>query len=154
MNSKPLQLSPLKNNDMLLLHCYMLKGDFPDVPKDYEDALPYFEETTNFGVFKEGQLIAGLLLGDITSESAFLDVVAAPSAKGYWATPHILSQVYDFIFNKLKLDFIWVQPQSSTALKAALTAGFVFATPFDAEEDILILTKRNLPKRFRNKLEK
>lgn len=44
---------------------------------------------------------------------------------------------------------MWVQPEHKTALKAALQAGFMPATPLDVAKPVLVMTPGLLPKKFR-----
>ena len=127
------------------LHRLMVLQDFPGVPDTYEEAVPYLEGVRSYGLFNDNwSLKAGFVFGDVTERSAYFDVVCAPKNNGRWATPKVIRRLYDIAFRQMGLLYIWCQPQNPTALKAALQAGFVYATQTDVPEPVLVLTRQTI----------
>lgn len=146
-------LRELQQNELQQLHHMMVERGFPNVPTDFLQADEALEETLNYGLFTaQGQLEAGFIFGDITEDSAFFDVVCSAKYQGRWATKKSLKALYNVAFSQLGLDFIWVQPHNPEALKAALQAGFVFATSSSKKSPVLVLTARHIRHKF-NKID-
>lgn len=140
----------LQQHHLPELYRLMVVQNFPDVPESFSEAEAFFATAYAFGAFEKNELRAGFLFGDITTQAAFLDVVCAPNFHGRWATKGTLKQLYRVAFLEMELDYVWVQPQNKKALKAALTAGFVFATDVNASEPVLILTRHGVHKKLRD----
>ena len=136
-----LEVRALQEHHLPELYRLMVVQNFPDVPESFGEAEAFFATAYAFGAFSENTLRAGFLFGDVTTNSAFLDVVCAPNFHGRWATKGTLKQVYRLAFLEMALDYIWVQPKNKRALKTCLRAGFVPSTQLDAPEPVLILTR-------------
>jgi len=141
-----LEVRALQEHHLPELYRLMVVQNFPDVPDSFAEAEAFFATAYAFGAFSDNALCAGFLFGDITTTSAFLDVVCAPCFHGRWATKGTLKQLYRLAFLDMGLDYIWVQPKNKRALKTCLRAGFVATTHLEAEEPVLILTRRAIAK--------
>ncbi|MFZ2619772.1 MAG: hypothetical protein WAX89_02770 [Alphaproteobacteria bacterium] len=138
--NQPVELRKLPQSHWPALHRLMLQQAFPAVPEDYDEAEPYLRAVHTYGAFGENGLQAAFLFGERTEESAFLDVVCAPTAHGRWASRKLLRQLGEMAFGLWGLRFLWAETHSAPALKAALQAGFQPTTPLDGESVVLILT--------------
>lgn len=135
-----------------VLYRMMVQQKFPDVPPAYEEAKPYFEGAHVFGVRNGSDLLAGLVLGKDEDGVSFLDVVCAPAQHGKWASRHVVAELCRAAFTGMGLRCVWIQVRNKAALKSALQAGFVPATPLDCEAPVLALTP-NLASRWLNEKE-
>lgn len=133
------------------LYRLMVVRGFPDVPPKFVDAVPFFEKVKMYGVMEGSELAAGFVFGPVEDGVAYFDVVCAAKLKGKWATPTVLRELFRLAFKTMKLRCVWVQPEGKVALKAALQAGFVAATPLDAAKPVLVMTPGLLPERFKRK---
>jgi hypothetical protein len=145
-------LKEVAPRDMPAVFAMMQEQHFPHVPDSYEGALEVLSEAELWGVYQENELQAVILFGDMTSTSAFVDVVCRKEAQGKWATPRVMRQLYDYAFRSCQLDFLWCQPHNTVALTAALKAGFVLANSGETPP-VLILTRQRLRQRFKKYLE-
>lgn len=141
-----LEVRALQEHHLPELYRLMVVQNFPDVPESFGEAEAFFATAYAFGAFSENELRAGFLFGDVTLDSAFLDVVCAPNFHGKWATKGTLKQLHRIAFLEMDLDYIWVQPQNKRALKTCLQAGFVPTTHLEADEPVLILTRHAVAK--------
>jgi len=130
----------------------MVARNFPHVPPKYEEAVPYLARAKVFGQMDGSEVRTAFVFGPPDEGVAFFDVVCAASEQGKWATPGVLRQLFGLAFEALELRCVWVQPQGRKALKAALAAGFVPATPLDAEAPVLVMTPGLLPRKLRPQL--
>lgn len=131
------------------LYRLMVARDFPDVPPEYRRAVPYFEKARLYGLLKGSELAAGFVFGPPEDGIAYFDVVCAARARGRWASPEVLRSLFTLAFGELALRCVWVQPENKTAMKAALRAGFVPATPLDGDKPVLVMTPGLVPKKWR-----
>lgn len=131
------------------LYRLMVVQKFPDVPESFREAETYLADAYAFGAFLGSEMQAGFVFGDVTLESAFLDVVCAPKFHGKWATKGVLAQLHRLAFVEMDLAYIWVQPQNNRALKACLQGGFVPTTRLDVSEPVLILTRQSVAEKMR-----
>ena len=131
------------------LYRLMVARNFPDVPPKYVEAVPYFKKARLYGLIGGSELAAGFVFGPPEDGVAYFDVVCASRARGKWATPQVLHGLFDVAFGVMELRCIWVQPENKVALKAALQAGFMPATPLDRDKPVLVMTPGLLPKRFK-----
>lgn len=145
------ELTPLLVEDYSQLHQIMLDQGFPDVPDDFDEALSCLDATKIYGLFKNNQLKAGFIFGDITEQSAFVDAVCSLDFHGKWATLSVMRELYRIAFDELCLDFLWAQPKNKKSLRTALKAGFIYATSSKQKYPVVILTRRNIPKKFNRK---
>lgn len=127
------------------LYRLMVARGFPDVPAKYAEARPYFESVRVLGLMEGSALCAGFVFGEPEDGVAFFDVVCSRSAQGLWARRDVMQALFEIAFVKMGLRCLWVQVRSKKALRAALMAGFVAATPLDAEEPVLVMTPGTLP---------
>lgn len=119
-------MRPLKWSECEALYNLMCEENFPSTPRSYKEAESFLKECLCFGEFsKQGQLRAALILGDITPECAFVDVVCATSWKGRWVTKSFLKWFYTLIFKELKLNYVWAVPYRESSLALASGMGFV-----------------------------
>jgi hypothetical protein len=146
------KLLPLAPGRWKELHRLMVVQNFPGVPPAYAEAASYFAQVRIFEVSEGSALEVAFVFGPPQDGVSFLDVVCAPRARGLWATPAILKQLYDLAFNRLGLRVVWVQPRRKAGLKAALQAGFVPGTPLGAGHPVLVMTPFGVPPRYRKKL--
>ncbi|PZP39010.1 MAG: hypothetical protein DI585_05545 [Pseudomonas fluorescens] len=133
------------------LYRLMVARNFPDVPPKYVDAVPYFRKARLYGLMEGSELAAGFVFGPPEDGVAYFDVVCTARQKGVWATFPVLRSLFDVAFCEMGLRCVWVQPENKVALKAALKAGFVAATPLDVEKPILVMTPSLLPRKFKEK---
>lgn len=94
-------------------------------------------------------LAAGFVFGQPDHGVAFFDVVCRTEAQGLWASAGVLRALFRLAFDSMGLHCVWVQPQGRRAMKTALQAGFVPATPLDAPNPVLVMTPALLPRRLR-----
>lgn len=146
---KMLNVMPVKNHHLKELYNMMVLQNFPEVPHKFSEAEPYLKQTKNYGIFCNNRLQAGFIFGEIENGGAFFDVVCARNFQGKWATFATLRQLYDIAFNDLKLNFVWSEPHSKRALKAALMAGFNYTMPVKNVPPLLVLTPQSLRKKFK-----
>ena len=130
------------------LYRLMVSQKFPDVPPRYRDAVPYFERAHVYGVLEGSRLKAGFVFGAPDDGVAFFDVVCEAREQGRWATPAVLRALFALAFETMRLRCVWIQPANRKALKAGLAAGFVAATPLDADRPVLVMTPTLLPRKF------
>lgn len=135
------------------LYRLMVVQKFPDVPPKYSEAVPYFEKANVYGVLEGSKLQVGFVFGPPEDGVAFFDVVCAASEQGRWATPAVVRKLFGLAFGEMKLRCVWIQPATRKALKAGLAAGFVPATPLDAEKPILVMTPGLLQRKFQKEKE-
>lgn len=147
-------VEPLQSWHWPELYRLMVAGSFPDLPPKYADAVPYFEKANLYGVMDGSELSAGFVFGPPEDGVAFFDVVCAARKRGTWASASVLGALFYLAFKEMKLCCVWVQPENKVALKAALQAGFVPASPLDAAKPVLVMTPGLLPRRFRNQMNK
>lgn len=131
------------------LYRLMVARDFPDVPPKFAEAVPYFEKAKLYGLLEGSVLAAGFVFGPPEDGVAYFDVVCAARTRGRWANAAVLKRLFGLAFGELGLRCVWVQPENKTALRAALRAGFVAATPLDVDKPVLVMTPTLLPGKFR-----
>jgi len=131
----------------------MVARGFPQVPPRYSDAVPYFARASVYGQMKGSEVCAAYVFGPAEDGVAFFDVVCAAKEQGKWATPATLRKLFELAFGGMGLRCVWVQPQGRKALKAALAAGFVPATAWDAANPVLVMTPGLLPRKLRPRKE-
>lgn len=143
------KLEKLYRTEWPVVHRYMKQTGFPDVPNDYEQAVPYLEKTRNFGVYDDnGRVIAALIVGEMQENSAYLDVVCSPVVRGRWLSKNVIKQIYHLLFQDMRLKFVWCEPKRSVSLKVALSVGFVWVSGA-INLPVLVLTKRNLEEKLK-----
>ena len=158
MSLSEIKIEKLRDFQLQELYNLMLMEDFPDTPSSYKEARDFLLETENYGIVENGRLNACFLFGDITDNSAFIDVVCRRNFRGKWATKKVLTFIFKKAFKDMNLKFIWAYAHNSKSLTAALKAGFVIANYeryiSHKETPVLVLTKRNLNKYFLDKINK
>lgn len=131
---------PLQRGQWPELYRLMVMQKFPDLPPRFADAQPFFDSASLFGVMDGSTLAAGFVFGPPQDGICFFDVVCAPNHHGRWATPAVIRALVCEAFERRRLRCVWVQCANKRALKAALAAGFVPATPLDVTEPVLVMT--------------
>lgn len=134
------------------LYRMMVARNFPDVPPKFKDAVPFFEQAKMYGVMEGSELAAGFVFGPPEDGVAYFDVVCAARQRGKWASLPVLRSLFALAFGSLGLRCVWVQPESKAALKAALQAGFVPASPLSNDKPVLVMTPGLLPKKFKERM--
>lgn len=147
-NSPETALRRLERGQWPELYRLMVARRFPSVPPKYADALPHFKKADMYGVTNGSELEVAFVFGEPDDGIAFFDVVCRANRQGVWATPTVLRELFRLAFVARRLRCVWVQTHSKKALKAALAAGFVPATPLDAAEPVLVMTPGTLPRRY------
>lgn len=142
-------LHPITRGQWPELYRLMVARRFPGVPPKYADALPRFEQADMYGLNNGSELETAFIFGEPDDGIAFFDVVCRADRQGLWASSAVLRALFTLAFMKRGLRCVWVQPHSRRALKAALGAGFVPATPLDIKSPVLVMTPGTLPRRFR-----
>ena len=130
----------LEAGEWPVLYRMMVQQKFPHVPPAYEEAKPYFAGAHVLGVRKGSDLLAGLVVGKAEDGISFLDVVCAPNQHGKWASRGVIRDLCHRAFEEMQLRCVWIQVHGKAALKSALQAGFVPATPLDCASPVLVLT--------------
>lgn len=133
------------------LYRLMVEREFPQVPRDYAEALPFFERVRIYGLLDGEGISAGFVFGAPENGVAFFDVVCAPRMNGNWATPAVLRRLYALAFEELGLRAVWVQPHGKDALKAALAAGFTPVSEMDGKVPVLVMTPHGVPGKFKRR---
>lgn len=131
------------------LYRLMVARGFPDVPPKFVEAVPYFEKARLYGVMEGSELAAGFVFGPAEDGVAYFDVVCTARSRAKWASVSVLRSLFVLAFGSMGLRCVWVQPENKAALRAALGAGFVPATPLDAKKPVLVMTPGLLPRKFR-----
>lgn len=131
------------------LYRLMVARRFPSTPRKYGEAKPYFESVRLYGLLEGSELAAGFVFGPPEDGIGFFDVVCRTDAQGMWATPAVVRELFRLAFEVHGLRCLWVQAHNRKALRAALTAGFVPATPLDVKTPVLVMTPGTLPKNLK-----
>jgi hypothetical protein len=126
------------------LHQLMLREGFPQTPKDFYQAKTFLDECLCYGKFDDkGHIIAAFIVGELTQESAFLDVVCCQEKRGRWLSFGLMRRIMQFLFHDLGLHYVWVQPQIKESYKLAIDMGFQLVHNQHTENGLcLILTKQ------------
>lgn len=135
--------------DLRDVHALMCVQSFPGVPENYTEALPFFNEAQIYGLYEEAQLKAVFIFIESEEQSAYFDVLCAPEFHGRWANFATLKALYKLAFHEMDLRCLWVETHSSSALKAALSVGFVPVGNVDKDYALLALTPHQVNSRFK-----
>jgi hypothetical protein len=140
------RLCTLPASEIALVYDLMRDQDFPDTPDSFDEALEYFKDTHVLALYQEGRLHVAFVLMAFTENAACLDVVCHPIAHGKWASRATLKQLYQQIFERFALDYIWSEPKNDIAMKACFQAGFqLLQTPYQ-NEPVMALSRQSLAK--------
>ena len=118
------RVCPIQPSELSQVYDLMRDQDFPDTPDTFDEAVEYFKDTHVLALHYDGMLQAAFILLSFTDNAACLDVVCHPMAHGKWATKATLRQLYQQIFERFSLDYIWSEPKNKIAMKACFQAGF------------------------------
>ncbi|MFT7434140.1 MAG: hypothetical protein ACI9TY_001788 [Alphaproteobacteria bacterium] len=147
-----MQLRALKSCEYHALFMLMTKEKSPHTPKHFHEAEAFFEGCICYGKFSgKRQLEAAFILGDVTNENAFLDVVCRQDKRGKWASKKTLKWLMRLIFNDMSLDYIWVNPRREESLRMATKFGFQYVYGLDDISPVtMVLSRHNVSTRYLN----
>ncbi len=134
-------LSTVKPADYPAVYALMKTRGFPQTPDTYHEAQPRLLASRSYAVWEaDGRPRVVFVFGAPDDGIGFLDVVCSAEAQGQWASRGLMREVADIAFQRIGLRAVWVQVHNKVALKAALAAGFVPATPLDNDAPVLVMT--------------
>lgn len=140
------QLLNLRSHQLPQVYDIMCAQDFPNTPDTLEEALHHLQHNTVLGLYDKNHLQAAFILLGFTENAACLDVVCHPGAQGRWASRSTLKQLYQKVFERYDLDYIWAEPKNPTAMKACFQAGFQLLPNHDEDQPVMVLTRHSFAK--------
>mgnify|MGYP003639574798 CR=1 FL=1 len=139
-----MQLRALKCVEYVDLYTLMRKEDFPDTPMSFDEAKQSFDNCICYGKFSEkGQLQAAFIFGDITLESAFVDIVCCHCLRGKWATKKTMKWLILTAFKYLDLDYVWINPRRPESVNLATKIGFEYVYGLDESCAVTMVLAKN-----------
>lgn len=138
-----MQLRAIFGEEFKQLHTLMLQENFPHTPEDFLKAKSFLENCLCLAQFtSKGRMKAAFIFGDITNDTAFLDVICDGKDKGRWLNKKVIRYVMKTAFDDLDLNYVWVQPQNINSYKLASGIGFqIVHDNFEEGGVKLLLTK-------------